>query len=109
MATGASAYCLEHFQASDCESFGPPVDATVLVALVAPLSACTSVKQYTDQEQIDQATATLGVVDLRGPCCQEVGDAISTTNREVLVPAVAGDAGEGCIIVSLSAVSVHGA
>lgn len=97
-------YGLEHLQTGNSDTLRSSIHPSILLALVAPLGASAGVEENTDEEQVDQASAALGVVDFLGPRGEELGNAIPATHAEVLVPAVARDAGERSVVVPLEAV-----
>lgn len=91
----------EHLQTGDGETLGATVNATVLLALVAPLGSGSGVEEDADEEEVYEAAAALGGVDFVGPGGEELGDAVAAADAEMLVAAVARDGGEWSIVVSL--------
>lgn len=106
---GNATYSLEHLQSRNGNALGSSVHPPILLALVAPLGASSSVKQDADEEEVDQASAALGVVDFFRPRGEELGNPVAASHTEVLIPAVARDARERGVIISLQSQSVIGA
>jgi len=95
-------HVFEHFQAGNGNALRAAICHAILQAPVAPLSAGTGVEQDTDENQVDQATAALVVVDRLGHRRQQFGDTVAAADGKMLVPAVWWDGVEGGIIIALA-------
>lgn len=95
-------YLLEHIQACNSKPFGPSVRLSIIVALVAPLSASTGVKQHTDKEEINQASAAFRLINLSRPASQKLCHTVFVTHTKVLISSVSRDGGERRFVVSLA-------
>ena len=92
---------LEHLQARNGQTLGPPIDPAVFGALVTPVRAGTSVNENAHEEKINHALAFLGVVDILGKGREKVSDAVSAADSKMLVATMWGDTGKRRIVVPL--------
>jgi hypothetical protein len=100
---GVAAECagLEHLETGYGETLAAAVDLARLLALVLPLGSSAGVEEDGDEEQVQQATCPLLVVDSGRPRGHELVDSRSATHVEVLPPTVRGDGGVVRRIVAL--------
>jgi hypothetical protein len=79
---------LEHLQAGNCQALAASICTPVLLAFVRPRITSTGIEENGNQEEIQQAAAELRMVSGLTPALEQLGNAVSTTNVEVLPAAV---------------------
>lgn len=97
---------LEHLQTGDGKPLASAVDSARLLALVLPLGAGACVEEDGDEEQVEQATGALLVVDRGRPRGHELVDSRAAADVKVLPAAVGGDRGVVGRIVALHRISL---
>ena len=102
-----STYRLKHFQASNGQALGSPVNTAVLAALVAPTDARSCVQEHADKEKIQQHPALFRSVDIVRECHKKMGNPVPPTNAEVLVSSMRRNGGKRRLVVSLLQVIDH--
>ena len=98
---------LNNLEARDAQPLRARITRPRARLFVAPRVAGAGVEEHRDQEQVDQATRALLVVDRLGPRLHELVDAGSAADVEVLPPAVRRDRGVVSVEVALQHRSVQ--